>query len=172
MRKMLLVWLLLSLLSLCLAGCYNRLELDDSVGVTGFGLDVEGEQKVFLVQVTSPSGKPEGGQTAKVDTLVLKEKAAGYAQAARQITLSFPRTPVWSLATTILLGEQLAREDLALVMDFVSRNRFIRPNMLLFLTAGTTPEEVMQLKTLGKPLACGPGKDNSRAAELPKSICR
>ncbi|NLX88225.1 MAG: Ger(x)C family spore germination protein [Syntrophomonadaceae bacterium] len=147
MRKMLLVWLLLSLLSLCLAGCYNRLELDDSVGVTGFGLDVEGEQKVFLVQVTSPSGKPEGGQTAKVDTLVLKEKAAGYAQAARQITLSFPRTPVWSLATTILLGEQLAREDLALVMDFVSRNRFIRPNMLLFLTAGTTPEEVMQLKT-------------------------
>lgn len=147
MRKMVLFWLMLSLLSPTLTGCYNRLELDDSVAVTGFGVDVEGEQKVCMVQVASPSGKPEGGGAKKVDTIVLKEKAASFAQAGRQMTLSFPRTPVWSLATTILIGERLAREDLALLSDFISRNRFIRPNMLVFLTTGTTPEEVMQLKT-------------------------
>ena len=147
MRKIILMGLILSLLSSGLTGCYNRVEMDDTVAVTGFGIDVDGEQKVIHFQVASPSSKPEGGGTAKVETVVLKGKAPGYAQAAREITLRFPRTPVWSLATTILLGEQVARKDLDLMMDFVSRNRFICPNMLLFLAAGATPEEVLQVKT-------------------------
>lgn len=147
MHRLILLCLFLILVLPNLAGCYNRLEMDDTVGVTGFGLDVEGEQKVLSIQVASPSGKSEGGGSAKVETIVLKEAASGYAQAARQVTLRFPRTPVWSLATTIILSETLARSDLELMIDFVSRNRFIRPNMFMFLTMGATPEEVMQVKT-------------------------
>lgn len=147
MQQIIPLVLILSLLLPCLGGCYNRVEMDDTVGVTGFGVDIEGDQKVLSVQVASPSGKPEGGGSAKVETMVLKESASGYALAARQATLRFPRAPAWSLATTMLIGETLAQSNVELMIDFISRNRFIRPNMLLFLTAGSSPEEILQVKT-------------------------
>ncbi|MDD4775930.1 MAG: Ger(x)C family spore germination protein [Syntrophomonas sp.] len=147
MRRGILLGMIMLLVLSSLGGCYNRVELDETVAVTGYGLDVDKGQKVISVQIASPSGKPEGGSNAEVETMVLTESASGYAQAARQITLHFPRTPVWSLSTSIILSEALARDDLRLMMDFVSRNRFIRPNMMMFLTLGTSPEEVMQVKT-------------------------
>lgn len=147
MQRFIPLVLILSLLLPGLGGCYNRVEMDDTVGVTGFGVDIEGDQKVLTVQVASPSGKPEGGGSAKVETMVLKESASGFALAARQAMLRFPRTPAWSLATTMLIGEPLAQSNMELMIDFISRNRFIRPNMLLFLSVGNSPEEILQAKT-------------------------
>lgn len=129
------------------SGCYNRLETNDTVAVTGFGLDIEGNQKTLLVQIASPSGKSESGGPAPSKSIVLKENAPGYALAARQMLLRFPRIPVWSLASTFVIGESAARDDLALLMDFFTRNRFIRPNMVMFLARGSTPAEIMLVKT-------------------------
>lgn len=144
----LMIWCLCGSLILSgLSGCYNRLEKENTVAVTGFGVDVEGDQKVFSIQVASPVGKPEQGVKAKTETLVLKNAAPGYAQAARLLLLSFPRTPIWSLSSTMLLGERVAREDVALMMDFVTRNRFVRPNIFMFLSLRNAPDEVMKVKT-------------------------
>ncbi|MGI6434050.1 MAG: Ger(x)C family spore germination protein [Syntrophomonadaceae bacterium] len=144
----LMIWCLCGSLMLSgLSGCYNRLEKENTVAVTGFGVDVEDGQKVFSVQVASPSGKPEQGGKAKTETLVLKNAAPGYAQAARLLLLSFPRTPIWSLSSTMLIGERVAREDVALMMDFVTRNRFVRPNIFMFLSLRNAPDEVMKVKT-------------------------
>lgn len=141
------IWFLCGSLMLSgLSGCYNRIEQENTVAVTGFGVDVEGYQKVFSAQVASPMGKTAQG-AAKTETMVLKNAAPGYAQAARLLLLSFPRTPIWSLSSTMVIGERVAREDLALMMDFVTRNRFVRPNIFVFLSRGAAPDEVMRVKT-------------------------
>lgn len=139
--------ILLLLLVIGPSGCYNRLETNDTVAVTGFGIEIEGDQKILLVQTASPAGKSEGGGPAPALSIVLKEAAPGYALAARQMLLRFPRIPVWSLASTFVIGESAAGQDLALIMDFFTRNRFIRPNMVMFLARGSTSEEIMQVET-------------------------
>ncbi len=147
MGRLLGCFLCIGLLILSLSGCYGRIEQEDTVAITGFGVDLnEDGLKVFSAQVAAPSGEPEEGKT-KSEALVLKNEALGYAQAGRLLLLGFPRTPIWSLSTTMLVGENLARKDLALMMDFVTRNRFIRPNILVFLTRGTTPDELMKVNT-------------------------
>lgn len=147
MRRVIVSSIILLLLGSALGGCYNRIEMDDTVSVTGFGLDVEGEQKVLSAQVASPSGKPQGGGSAKVESRVLTEKSTGYALAARQIMLRFPRTPIWSHSASLVIGSRVAQKDMTLMMDFIARNRFLRPNLMFFLAAGATPEEVMNVKT-------------------------
>ena len=69
----------------------------------------------------------------------------------------------------------MAREDLALVMDFVSRNRFIRPNMLLFSPQGLpgrgdaakTPPENHSLVALEKIIR---GQQNYAEIYLPVTL--
>lgn len=146
MRRWVICFLCLGLAISASCGCYGHLEEEDTVAITGFGVDVQDGQKMFSAQVACPTGKPEEGQ-AETETLVLTNTAPGYAQAGRLSLLGFPRNPIWSLSTAILVGEGVAREDLALMMDFVTRNRFIRPNILMFLSRGATPDEVMKVAT-------------------------
>lgn len=136
---------LLLLNSITLCGCYNRLEVNDSVVVTGYGADIKEGKNVFTIQMALPQARPEGGMPLQPQSLVVSETGYGWARTARKLFLSIPRTPLWSMATVFVVGEDLAREDIGLITDFCTRNRFLRSNLILLVARGASPEEVMQV---------------------------
>ena len=143
-RRLIVTIILLS--SLIISGCYNRLEVDETVIVVGYGVDIKGEQKVFSAQLALPAPRmQQAGSTGSL-AMIVTEPGQGFAEAARRVFLTLPRTPVWSMTDTMIMSEKLAREDIGLVVDFLARNRFLRNNLFLFLSKGTSPEEIYRIE--------------------------
>jgi len=145
MRRYLIVTILL-LSSLLLSGCYNRLEVNDTVGVVGYGVDIKGGQKAFSAQLALPKQREGGAAPTGPQSMIISETGQGFAEAARRVLLYLPRVPLWSMTDTMIMSEKLARKDIGLVIDFFARNRFLRNNLFLFLSKGTTPVDIMQVK--------------------------
>ena len=144
MPRRLLLFIVIFLLPSCSA-CWDIRELNNSAVCTGAGVEFSREGKfIFSGQMVKPSAPSESG-TQTSTAVVLSASGSGVADAARRFMLSLSRFPEWSSISTFVIGEELAREDLALLVDFLLRNRNPRPTVNLVLSRGCTPEEVLSL---------------------------
>lgn len=142
MPRKLLILILLLLLSNCSA-CWDLHELGKSAVCTGAGIELSPEGKfIFTTQLIKPSAPTESGAQTSTAT-VLSITGSGVAEAARRTMLTLARLPEWHAVHSFIIGEELAREDLALLGDFLLRNRSIRPDTNLLLSNGCSPEDIL-----------------------------
>lgn len=143
---------LLSLIIL-LSGCQSINVTDTSVPI-GLGLDwvASKNQFKFTAQLAKPA--PAGGEGGPVEEtfVVVSEVGETAFLAAQNLSLFLPNIPLWTHASTAILGENLAHKDAALYVDSFARNPNIRKNITLVVCSGFTPEELMQVKTPLEPL--------------------
>ncbi|MGE5390641.1 MAG: Ger(x)C family spore germination protein [Deltaproteobacteria bacterium] len=141
-KRLLTVGLLMGML--LVSGCWDLREINASVIASGIGIDLAEADKINftaqLLHITAPS---ESGSSQSHPTSV---SAVDYsvAMAARRTMLSLSMVPEWTHVKTFLLGERLARQDLSLCLDFMTRNRNIRPDTNLMVCVGDTPEDVLR----------------------------
>lgn len=156
----LIIIVLLLLISLLCHGCYNRVELEDTVAAVAHGLDLspDGTEVVTTGQFALP--KP-GSDEGAPKFLIRSAPGPTFSAAEQVINTSLPRTPVWSLAETFIIGENIAQRDISLFLDHLARVNAVREVSLLFLSYGCTPEQVLKVKT---PL------EDTAGAALPKMI--
>lgn len=136
----------LPLLALLVTGC-GTTEINKSSIPLGFGADYKNHKIVFTTQIANPSS-PEKGSGNEPQFVVQSTTGATVAEAARRVSLSNPQYPLWSQSSLMLWGEDLARSDLSIFMDFVSRNRFVRKNIPVVVTHNATVEEILNTKPL------------------------
>ncbi|MDD3270376.1 MAG: Ger(x)C family spore germination protein [Syntrophomonadaceae bacterium] len=144
MKKALLLVLLTT--TLLLAGC-ETIEINKASIPLGFGTDYKDKRIIFTSQLANPRS-PEAGAGQGPQFVVVSADGDTVAEAARKITLSNSQTPLWGHASLLLFSENFARNDMALFMDFVARNRFVRKNIPVVITHNATPEEVFNVKPL------------------------
>ncbi|MGE5390639.1 MAG: Ger(x)C family spore germination protein [Deltaproteobacteria bacterium] len=143
MKKILLLLLLLPVL--LMAGC-GTVEINKSSIPLGFGADYQNNKIIFTTQIANPSSPGKGA--GEPQFTVQSTTGSTVAEAARRVSLSNSQFPLWSQSSLMLWGEDLARSDLALFMDFVSRNRFVRKNIPVVVTNGATVEEIFNTKPI------------------------
>ena len=130
------------LVSCC--GCWNLVEINNTAIVAGLGADLqENGQMHFAVQLETASTKKEGG--VKIKNLVLTSDGRTITEAARNITLYLPRIPLWPHASTLVIGENLARNDMALIADFFMRNRNVRMDSDMLIAHNLPLEELFSV---------------------------
>jgi len=135
--------ILLLLFSPCFAtGCWNQLEVNETAEAEGMVFDLEGDQPSFSVQLAKPLTKDQAGSAA-AEPLNITQTARTYTEAARGITLSLPRLPIWAHAGVVIFGKDLAGRDMAMVADFITRNRNVRKSALVFISKGATGRECL-----------------------------
>jgi spore germination protein KC len=136
--------LLLLLFSLFFTtGCWNHMEVNETAEAEGIVLDLDGDQPSLSVQLAKPITKDQAGSASALP-LNITETGRTFTEAARKITLSLARLPMWAHAGTIIIGNNLASQDLARVVDFVARNRNIRKSALVFISSGSTGKECLE----------------------------
>lgn len=143
MQKMLIISILFS--SLMLAGCFDSLQVDDTMVAIAHGWDTDGSTKLLSAQMALTPPR-EGQLETGPAFLVVSASALTFAEAARQLSLSLPRLPLWSMADTIVIGEDLARLDTGLFIDAATRNPRIRYNVRLFVAKDTSPLEIFEVE--------------------------
>lgn len=146
MKKLLLSLLILP--ALLMPGC-GTVEINRSSIPLGFGADYRNNRIIFTTQIAIPSSPSKGSSGPQF--IVQSSNGATVAEAARRVSLSNSQYPLWSQSSIMLWGEDLARSDLALFMDFVSRNRFVRKNIPVVVTHNATIEEIFNTKPIATP---------------------
>ncbi len=143
------VMLTLLAIPLLLTGC-GVTEINKASIPLGFGTDYKDNKIIFTSQLANPSS-PEKSSGQGPQFTVVSAEGASISEAARKVSLSASQTPLWSHSSLLLFSESFARHDMALFMDFVARNRFVRKNIPVVITHNTTPEEVFNIKPLVSP---------------------
>jgi len=67
------------------------------------------------------------------------------------VMLDMPRLPLWPHASVMLIGGEVAQDDLALVADFLARNRNIRKTSLLFIGQGASAQAFLEAEVPIEP---------------------
>jgi len=147
MKRLLIAPLLI--LSLLATGC-GTTEINKSSIPLGFGVDYKNGQVIFTTQLANPTS-PEKGAGGGPQFIVQSATGATIAEAARRISLSNSQYPLWSQSSLLLWGEDLAKSDMSLFMDFVSRNRFVRKNIPVVVTHNASVEEILNTIPLATP---------------------
>jgi spore germination protein KC len=124
-------------------GCWNQLEVNETVEAEGLVFDLDGDQPSLSVQLSKPLTQGQSG-SASAQPLNITETGRTFSEAARRMMLGLARLPTWAHAGTIIIGNNLASQDLARVVDFIARNRNVRKSALVFISSGPTGKECLE----------------------------
>lgn len=146
-RRSLLICVLI-LMQIFVTGCWSRRELNDLAIAVGIGIDKIGDQYQVSAQVVLPSqiaGSKGGSPQAPVNLY----KATGNTvyEALRKITTVSPRKIYISHLRILVLGEDLAKEGINDVLDFMSRDTDTRNDYFIVVAKDAKAEDALKILT-------------------------
>lgn len=142
------LWMLLSV------GCWNRTELNEWSIVLGTALDMAVEEEKYMVttEIANPtqllSPIVGGGGGDEPSTWILTSTGWTQFDAVRNFTHQALDKLLFSHNQVIVVGEELAREGLAPVLDFYIRDHEMRRLSNLVIAKDTTGREIISIEQL------------------------
>ena len=142
------LWMLLAV------GCWNRTELNEWSIVLGTALDMAVEEEKYMVttEIANPtqllSPIVGGGGGDEPNTWILTSTGWTQFDAVRNFTHQALDKLLFSHNQVIVVGEELAREGLAPVLDFYIRDHEMRRLANLVIAKGTTGREIISVEQL------------------------
>jgi spore germination protein KC len=134
-----------------LGGCQIQ-ELNHSAVVAGLGVNWEEEQLRVSMQMARPALAGQSSDSGPVFDVV-SAQGRSLSEGIRKINLLFPRNPLVSQARLLVIGEQLAGKDLALITDACLRSQDIRKNLSVVVARESSPEDVLNTQMAMEPLS-------------------
>lgn len=149
--------LLLGLMLLLAAGCWDRTEINDLAMITATGIDKTSEKTIRLsVQVFIPrspqgqqgmgtggAGGGSGGQT-----FVRSAEGVTLADAMSRLQEKLPRLIFWGHNEVFVFGRELAEAGIRDSMDFMMRHPQVREGAYVFVSANSAGEMLELLPPL------------------------
>jgi len=147
------------LAALTLSGCWDRIEVNDLAIIRAVAIDHAPNDHIemtVLVIVPTQDGAgrsmagTEGGTKAPTEqqqVVVQSAKGRTLAEALSFLQLQFPRRLFWGHTEVILIGEELARQDIRPQFDYILRHPQLRIRARVFVTEGRA-KEVLFVKPL------------------------
>lgn len=153
------VWMTISrrfgLAALCLslvlcAGCWNYQEISDVTFIAGAGVDADPAGGYILTLETVDFSGGDAGTTPK--SSLITTSAPTIAQAVENAERSVSARLYWNHASTFVIGESLAEENIMPVLDFIMHNLDTAMNVWLLAAESGTAQSVFGLKTRGSAI--------------------
>jgi len=118
-----------------LSGCWNYREVDELSIVHGVAIDRNKEGKyVVTIEAIAPKG---GEEFSLMPDVFISEGNTTFDAIRTLITLT-SRKAYWSHAKVLVVSEKIAREGMAPILDYVSRDAEMRENMWLLISREET----------------------------------
>ncbi|WP_135556344.1 Ger(x)C family spore germination protein [Paenibacillus cymbidii] len=148
-RNLLMLVLVAALLGTLLTGCWNRRELNELAITVGMGIDKSGDQYVVSAQVVDPGevAARKGATGNRTPVVLYKEQGASVIEAMRKMTTKAPRRIYMAHLRMLVVGEELAREGLAPVLDFFSRGHELRTDFFITIAKDDLAENILKVLT-------------------------
>ncbi|WP_075980443.1 Ger(x)C family spore germination protein [Bacillus massilinigeriensis] len=129
-----------------LSGCWDLKELNEISVITGLAVDKGDEKKYKLTMEGLNPGelgiKVGSGNTPSV---AFSMEGDSIAEMAHKANMVFSRRPIYSHMRVVLISEEIAKEGLFEILDFLDRDREIRNNFNLIVVEERPAEEVLRI---------------------------
>lgn len=151
-RKMGVSLLMIVLLTLLLSGCWNQEELNDLALVMAVGVDKAKSGKGFQLtyEIVNPgnvaSSQMGGGQGAPV--AAYKSTGKTFLEASRKASKELSRHMYYAHTNALVISEEVAREGILDLLDFIDRDSVFRTTTLLFVAKNASAENVVSTLTI------------------------
>lgn len=137
--------ILLIIVSLASTGCWNRRELTTMAIVLAVGIDMAEDDRIQLtVQIVKADEFRREGGSGKEKFLVMTSTGYTIFDAVRNFIMESGRKLFWSHIKVIVIGEGLARDGVAPVLDFFDRDHEPRRESWLLIAKGATAKEIIE----------------------------
>jgi spore germination protein KC len=140
--------LLCIVLVIILAGCWDRRELNDLAIAVGIGIDkVQGGYQVSVQVVDPAEVAANKGKPGRAPVTLFTMNAPTIFEAVRKMTTISPRKIYMAHTRMLIFGEEVAREGIAPIVDFVSRDHEFRTDFYIAIARGTTARNILRVVT-------------------------
>ncbi|MEK0317047.1 Ger(x)C family spore germination protein [Cohnella sp. 56] len=133
-----------------LSGCWNRKELNEISIASAFGFDKDGGNFKVSVQLINASeiAAGKGSSSGRVPVVTVQE-SSGHTlfESIRAMTETTPRKIYGSHLRLLVIGEDLAREGIARLLDLLSRDHELRTDFYIVIAKGISAKDVLQILT-------------------------
>ncbi|WP_394184749.1 Ger(x)C family spore germination protein [Metabacillus halosaccharovorans] len=134
-----------------LVGCWDRRELKEIGIVSAIGIDRNPEtgEILFTSQVANPSAlKPEGGGTTPPIKVISSTGDTVY-KAIRNVNQKFDRNNFYAHNKVIVIGEQLAKEEILPVLDAITRGKESRGYVWICIAKDMQARQILSINNQG-----------------------
>lgn len=139
---------ILMLLSIFTAGCWNRRELNDLAITLAMGIDVTEDEKFLVtVQVVNPEEVLNYKGSGSTPVTIYQATGETIFEAVRNITKISPRGVYPSHLRILLFGETLAKKGIGQSLDLISRDWELRSDFYIAIARGMRAEEILKIST-------------------------
>lgn len=136
-------WISCIIFLVFLSGCWDSVELDESIMVVGIGLSKKDNKYDIVIEALAPSAISPTETAIEGRSIILKGTSETLFDAARDVIktakrrLFFTHAEVW-----VIHNELAAEEDMLQFLDILRREQMLRLNSFLFVT-DKDPEEIL-----------------------------
>lgn len=144
-------FLFLSFSLIFLTGCWSYREIDKLSLLAGVAVDREKETGEYdltaeIIDVNSP------GKNAEFSSLLLGSKAKSVHDASRSIIAISARQLFWSHATSVIISEDIAKDGILHILDWLARDYEPRLTLYLFVAQTNKAKDILNLEPLSNPI--------------------
>jgi len=145
-------------LSLCLAGCWDRAELEDQAYIVAMGIDTGGTGQIVLTAIVALVQPQKAGlyggltipATPSLSAQILTARARTIDQAMHILNGGMTRRLDFRHLRATVVGEELSRSGLEPIIMELARSSLIRGSGLLVLARGRAFELLTKLKPVAE----------------------
>lgn len=143
MRKVAIIFICMAVvLSLC-TGCWDYTEVNMQDYVFGLSVDKQGDEYSVCIETLEVKGSPEEGSSAGI---VTKTRGTNLFDAIRSAITHAGKKLYWGHFQLAIIGESVAKEELAEILDVFSRAQDVYLNVAVVVAHGTSAENVLSAK--------------------------
>ncbi|NBD25174.1 Ger(x)C family spore germination protein [Paenibacillus glycinis] len=141
-------FVLLCMAFLTVTGCWNRNELNEISIATAFGFDKNaGRYNVSAQIINATEIATNKGSSGRAPVITVQMPGRTIFEAVRALTTTTPRKIYSSHLRILVIGEDLAREGIAKVLDGLSRDHELRTDFYIIVARNTTANQVLRILT-------------------------
>lgn len=141
--------LLLIICILILSGCWDKKELNELAVATGVAIDkAEDGYRVSVQTVNSSEVTSQLGTSGVIPVNVRSEFGVTMYDATRKLSLTNSKRPYGSHLQALIISQEVAKEGIAAVIDYFSRDNDFRSDFLIILTRDTEAKDILKMQTV------------------------
>jgi len=134
-------------MSILLSGCWDSKELTDITITTALGIDKVDDEYKVTAQILNPSEIAGQTATSRPSVNTYTETGDTLIEAIRRLTKRIPRKMYLSHLRIVVFGEEFAREGIAGVLDFLSRDHEMRTDFFFAVVKDDTATDLLEVLT-------------------------
>lgn len=131
-------------------GCYDYIELNELAIVSGISIDYDGKQFKVGYEILNAKNQQQNQEKEKV--YLAKGNGNTISDAFYNTSLEIAKTPYLAHLKTIIISEEVAKNHVEEIVDFLIRDNYIRNIFLLVMAKGETAYDILKNHDVNNPV--------------------